>query len=158
MTIKTKFDIGQKIYIVETNSVLNRNCPTCKGEGRVEAIVVGSNDIINCKCSKCNGTGNVHSKDGTKWSSKKQKKVLDTMYVGTTMISRDGDIVKAEYFITGINIDENINIRYLYKGVSLENEKVKNGYSYGLKEEDIFETLEEAQKYCEDFNSKQEFD
>ena len=157
MNINTKFDIGQKVYIIDKGMIINKNCPVCKGTGKVKAKLLESEEIIECKCSKCNGTGNVHSKKGNKWSSKKHYTVAETMYVGTTMIQQEGDIIGSNYYIMGIEIDETKNIRYKLKGVSLDGKKEKE-YHMSLKEDEIFTTKEEAERYCKNFNDMQEFD
>ena len=157
MNINTKFDIGQQVYIINKETIVNKNCPTCKGTGKVKAKLLESEEIIECKCSKCNGTGNVHSKKGNKWSSKKHYTVAETMYVGTTMIQQEDDIINANYYIMGIEIDETKNIRYKLKGISLDGKKEKE-YHRSLKEDEIFATKEEAEQYCKEFNNIQKFD
>ena len=157
MNINTKFDIGQKVYIINKETIVNKNCPVCKGNGKVKAKLLNNEEIIECKCLKCNGTGNVHSKKGYKWSSKKHYTVAETMYVGTTMIQQEGDIVDANYYIIGIEIDNDKNIKYKLKGASLDGKKEKE-YYMSLKENEIFATKEEAERYCKNFNDMQEFD
>ena len=157
MNINTKFDIGQKVYIIDKGMIINKNCPVCKGTGKVKAKLLESEEIVECKCLKCNGTGNVHSKKGNKWSSKKHYTVAETMYVGTTMIQQEGDIISSNYYIMGIEIDETKNIRYKLKGVSLDGKKEKE-YHRSLKEDEIFATKEEAEQYCKEFNNIQKFD
>lgn len=158
MNINTKFDIGQQVYIINKGEIINKNCPICKGNGIVKAKLLESEEVVECKCLKCNGTGNSHSKNnGNKWSSKKHYTVKETMYVGKTMIKQEGDIVDANYYIIGIEIDEAKNIRYKLKGISLDGKKEKE-YHVSLKEDEIFATKEEAEQYCKEFNDMQEFD
>jgi len=60
MDIKTKFDIGQTVYVVtQCSNIIRTECDICKGKGR---YVI--NEQYSTACPKCYGNGYVEENHG----------------------------------------------------------------------------------------------
>lgn len=155
MEFNTKFYLGQQVYLIDTEKIMNKGCNSCNGNGKVEAKIISNGLMINCKCPTCNGTGNVLSKRGNQWSSKCLKKVKEDIYIGNTLkLYPDTDIAKCSFYINSICI----------RSYDAEEYICVAKYGDGLTKEvtvfnqnEIFANKEDAIKYCEEFNSIQEF-
>ena len=128
--IKTKFEVGQEVYRIESSRKAiecEKTCNVCLGEGSF--IYKG----YQCRCPKCGGRGKI---------------IVDRNYI---QINSVNDI---KWKITSIKVtvdeDGNIDLKYMiYPFI--------DQYAYDeatVLEHELFATLEEAQLYCDEQNSQ----
>lgn len=81
MEIKTKFDIGNRVYpIIKINNTIREKCPVCNGTGKIEY----KSKLYECPESNCN-KGFIY-----KFAKKKYE-------VGHSIIIRKIDIIKTKH-------------------------------------------------------------
>lgn len=133
--IKTKFEVGQEVYRIESSRKAiecEKTCDVCLGEGSF----IYKNYL--CHCPKCGGHGKI---------------VVDRDYI---QINSVNDI---EWTITSIKVtmdkDGNVDLIYtIYPYTNINNSQYVYGKITALENE-LFATLEEAQLYCDEQNSIQ---
>lgn len=142
MEIKTKFGIGDIIYIIE-EVVRYETCVSCNGKGDVDAII--NNEKVNIKCPTCRGFGRISSENRV-WRVVKERK-----------IGMCNPTIKVIYRVHEIIIRED-GIDYvliLHEGSKLHYVDRKRRYGITLREEDgMFSSIEEAQKECDRRNGE----
>lgn len=131
--IKTKYEVGQEVYRIESSRKViecEETCDVCLGEGSF----IYKN--YQCHCPKCGGHGKI---------------IVNRNYI---QINSVNDI---KWKITSIKVevdkDENVTLIYnMYPFTNINNSQYIYGEVTALENE-LFETLEEAQSYCDEKNS-----
>jgi RecJ-like exonuclease len=120
MDIKTKFNLGQRVYVLSlSNGERWVKCKSCEGNG----TIIHNETVF--LCTKCDGDGEKHEYYGKEWKLEYEE-------------AKIGKIQVELYRQTFINQGKGINsIIYM-----LDPSGVGSGYTW--KEEDLFATLEEA--------------
>lgn len=130
MTIETKFDLGQKVYYLDSylRNVAKKPCTRCDGEGRLK--LEGGGTI---QCDQCHGSG------GEKRS----------IYFNrpTSMPSEIGKIIVNHYAKKFLRYRDDENIQYMLAATGV-------GSGTLHREEDVFASIEEAQVRCEELNKR----
>lgn len=132
--IKTKFEVGQEVYRIESSRKAiecEETCDVCLGEGSF----IYKN--YQCHCPKCGGRGKI---------------IVNRNYI---QINSVNDI---KWTITSIKVevdkDENVTLIYtMYPSTNINHSQ----YIYGeitAFEHQLFATFEEAQLYCDEKNSQ----
>ena|GEM_PF-6237875 len=132
MNIKTKYDINQKLYILNELSY-RKTCPMCKGATNI----VLENELIDCPL--CHGSGWVWSKDN-KW-------LVNVYYIHEICADVDdsGELITYEVFRDREDQIEN------------PSSKIPNGFNNIHEDcDDVFSTREKAEKECNKRNAIRE--
>ena len=151
--IKTKFEVGQDVYHIESSRKVvecEKTCELCFGAGsfiyktscsETCELCFGAGSFIykdyKCNCPKCGGHGKI---------------IVDRKNVQINSV--DGIQWKITSIKVTVDKDENIILRYTI----IPHKHIKqDSYSYGYSkttafEEELFATLEEAQSYCDEQN------
>lgn len=132
--IKTKFEVGQEVYRIESSRKViecEETCDVCLGEGSF--VYKG----YQYHCPKCGGRGKI---------------IVNRNYI---QINSVNDI---KWTITSIKVevdkDENVTLIYtMYPSTNINHSQYIYGKITALENE-LFETLEEAQLYCDEHNSQ----
>lgn len=129
MEIKTKFDLGQRVYIIQkSGQLIKRDCPACNGNGN---IVNEKNFVFHCE--NCQGSGITETWYSTNWQIAYEK----------AKIGRVGVELYRETFIN--RGSEKNRITYMVDETGVGSGSLWN-------EDDIFATKEEALEECEKRN------
>ena len=135
LNINTKFEVGQEVYHIESSRKVvecEKTCELCLGAG---SFIYKD---YKCNCPKCGGHGKI---------------IIDRKNVQISSV----DDIKWEITSIRVTVDKNGNIILRYTISPLTN-KHDPYYRYSKTtslEEELFETLEEAQTYCDEQNSIQ---
>lgn len=128
MNIKTRFDLGQKVWlIVNASRNMKPNCSFCDGVGKVFIEGAGKK-VVSQKCPECYGHGYI-----SKYSPEEWKPEFEST-IGK---------IDIEYYDQREKRKNSINYMLYYSGV---------GSGSVLKEENLFASLEEAQAECDKRN------
>lgn len=128
MTVETKFDLGQSVYIIhESCGNKQVDCKPCSGKGGI------FNDDVYFQCSKCYGSGKVTKHESFGW-----RVVYEKAKVGKINIELTHPKYK-EY--------SKRRIHYMVDATGV-------GSGSLWSEDNIFSTLEEAQQECDKRNKK----
>jgi len=127
MDINTKFNLGDHVYYAESNyeGILTKYCDLCGGSGKLSLVVGGE-----VQCTECRGS----------------KGVFKGVYLRKPHLnpSKIGRIQATKY-------DDNPRISYKDEiSYMLYATGVGSGTLH--KEDELFATKDECQKYCDSFN------
>lgn len=147
MIITTAFDIGDILYIAQSQLILNKNCPFCGGEGTILCSGLNKKTLAS-KCPQCNGTGNVLSESGRGWSSKEEYRVREMFAISFVRS------VKGKLRVAKIEWDGKAVV---YRCDVIVNEK-RVSKDFVVQESKCFRTYDACQKWCEEQNKAQIFD
>lgn len=131
MNITTKFDLGQRVYIIhKAGQLVKQKCPACSGNGGIVLEYNGFSFI----CSNCQGSGITETWYSTNWQIAYEK----------VKIGRVGVELYRETFIN--RGSEKNRITYMVDETGVGSGSLWN-------EDDIFATKEEALEECEKRNT-----
>ena len=133
--IKTKFEVGQEVYRIESSRKTiecEETCDVCLGDGSF----IYKN--YQCHCPKCGGRGKI--------------------IVGRKKCIQINSVEDIKWKIISIKVevdkDENVTLIYtIYPSTNINHSQ----YIYGKTaafENELFATLEEAQLYCDQQNNQ----
>ncbi len=133
MEIKTKFDLGQRVYIIhKSGQLVNRVCKACSGNGDI--IHNTQDESFKFMCPNCQGSGQLEE-----WLSDKLQIAYEKAKIG-----RVGVELYRETFINRGSAKNRITYMVDETGI---------GSGNLWNEDDIFATKEEALEECEKRNT-----
>lgn len=132
MEIKTKFDLGQRVYIIhKSGQLVNRVCKACSGNGDI--VHNTQDESFKFMCPNCQGSGQLEEWLSSKWQVAYKKAKIGKVSV---------ELYRETFINKGIGKN---NIRYM-----MDETGVGSGNTWN--EDNIFATQEEALEECEKRN------
>lgn len=130
--IKTKFEVGQEVYRIESSRKViecEETCDVCLGEGSF----IYKN--YQCHCPKCGGRGKI---------------IVNKNYIQINSV----EDIKWKIISIKVEVDKDENVTLIYTLYPFTNINYSQ-YIYGKTtafEHQLFATFEEAQLYCDEQN------
>lgn len=132
MIVKTKFDIGEMIYCIGTDSK-NKKCDLCEGGG---AFIDTKSQVYDCP--KCSGAGTIYG--GKRVKVLGPYKVTGFVFCKGTFRGGKIEDFNEKYYVDNLdNYEEAPNL------MSIE---------YNSKSPKVFDSKEKAQEYCKRQNRR----
>lgn len=126
MEIKTKFDLGQRVYLIhKSGQLVKQKCPACSGDG---GIVIDTG--FSFMCSNCQGSGITETWYSTNWQIAYEKVKIGKIAV---------ELYRETFINRGIGKNR---ISYM-----IDETGVGSGATW--YEDEVFGTYEEAVNECE---------
>lgn len=130
MNITTKFDLGQRVYLIhKPGQLVKQKCPACSGNG---GIVLEYNGF-SFMCSNCQGSGITETWYSTNWQIAYEKVKIGKVQV---------ELYRQTYINKGSGKNR---IMYMVDETGIGSGNIWN-------EDEIFATKEEALEECEKRN------
>lgn len=131
MNITTKFDLGQRVYLIhKAGQLVKQKCPACSGNGGIVIEYNGFSFI----CSNCQGSGITETWHSTDWQIAYEKAKIGRIAV---------ELYRETFINSGIGKNR---ISYM-----IDETGVGSGTIW--HEDEVFGTYEEAVNECEKRNT-----